>query len=83
MAISNDVKVTYSEYGANAVIDTVELELIEDIKLKLSCDMGRKNVSISMADTISDNTELEGTMTYEKLSVIIRILSQIRNQIKG
>ena len=83
MTNKNDVKVVYSEYGANAVIDTVELELIEDIKLLLSCNMGNKTVSLTMADTISDNTELEGVMTYDKLSVLIRILSQIRNQIKG
>ena len=35
-----------------------------------------------MADTITANTELEGKLDYEKLNILIRALSQLRNQIK-
>lgn len=81
--MSNEVKITYSEYGSNAVIDKASFELIEDMLMTLSCDNEKKTLTITMADTISDYTELEGTLSLEKLSILIRILSQIRNQIKG
>lgn len=80
--MTNGVQVNYSEYGRNTVIDSVELEFIDDTKLNIECDMANKQVALTMSDMISDNTELEGTLSYDKLSVLIRILSQIRNQIK-
>lgn len=79
---SNGVQVNYSEYGRNTIIESVELEFIDDTKMTIECDAENKQVSLTMADMISDNTELEGTLSYDKLSVLIRLLSQLRNQIK-
>ena len=78
----NGVLVNYSEYGNNTIIESVELEFIDDTKMTIECDAENKQVSLTMSDMISDNTELEGTLSYDKLSVLIRILSQLRNQIK-
>lgn len=35
-----------------------------------------------MSDAITDNTEISGKLDYDKINVLIRALSQIRNQIK-
>jgi len=76
------VRVVYSEYSSVPVMKEVELELVQDTLLKLSCDMTEKQVSISMADTITDNTELSGRLDFEALNTLIRVLAQIRNQLK-
>ena len=44
--MSNEVKITYSEYGSNAVIDKASFELIEDMLMTLSCDNEKKTLTI-------------------------------------
>ncbi len=77
------VVVNYSDYSNNPVAQEIEFELIQDISLKLKYNEQTKDISICMADEISDNTELEGKLDYDKLNVLIRALSQLRNQIKA
>ncbi len=79
---NGQVKVVYSEYGSTPVIKEIELELVKDTMLKLSCDMDEKQLCISMADAITENTEISGKLDFDKLNVLIRALAQVRNQIK-
>lgn len=78
-----EVKINYSEYGKTSVAKEISFELIEDILLKLEYNKKEKNVTISMLDTIADNTQLEGKLDYENLNLLIRVLSQLRNQLKS
>lgn len=80
--MNDNVKINYSEYSSNPVAQEIEFELIKDIALKLKYVKEGKEVVISMADTITANTELEGRLYYEKINILIRALSQLRNQIK-
>lgn len=79
---NDNVTINYSEYSNNPVAQEIEFELIKDIVLKLKYEKKIKEVIISMADTITANTELEGKLDYEKVNILIRALSQLRNQIK-
>lgn len=79
---NNQVKVVYSEYSSDPVIKEIELELVKDTMLKLTCDMESRHLCISMADTITDNTEISGKLDCDKLNALIRALAQIRNQLK-
>lgn len=81
--MSKEVKINYSEYGNVSVAKEISFELVEDILLKLEYNKKDKNVTISMLDSISDNTQLEGKLDYENLNLLIRVLSQLRNQIKA
>ena len=81
--MSKDVTINYSEYGNVSVAKEISFELVEDILLRLAYNKNEKNVTISMLDTISDNTQLEGKLDYENLNLLIRVLSQLRNQIKS
>lgn len=81
--MDNGVTIKYSKYDNNPITESAELELVKDIVLKLKYDVEQNNVKISMADTITDNTQLEGTLDYDKLSAFIRVLSQLNNQIKN
>ena len=80
--MKNGVTVNYSEYSSNPVAQEIEFELIKDVLLKMKYNKDEKCVSMCMSDKISDNTELEGKLDYDKLNVLIRALSQLRNQIK-
>lgn len=80
--MKNNVTINYSEYSNNPVAQEIEFELIKDIVLKLKYEEENGEIIISMADTITANTELEGKLDYEKLNILIRALSQLRNQIK-
>ena len=80
--MQNSVKINYNEYSNNPIAQEIEFELIKDIVLKLKYIEEKEEVILSMADTITANTELEGTLDYEKINVLIRALSQLRNQIK-
>ena len=75
-----DVTIQYSSYNNNPIAKQIEFELIENIILKLKYN--GNNVTICMSDAITANTELEGTLSYEKLNVLIKILNQLRNQIR-
>jgi len=79
---NNQVKVVYSKYSSTPVIKEIELELVKDTTLKLTCDAERNQLCISMADTITDNTEISGKMDLDKLNALIRALAQIRNQLE-
>ena len=81
--MAKEVKINYSEYGNVSVAKEISFELVEDILLKLEYNKKDKNVTISMLDTISDNTQLESKLDYENLNLLIRVLSQLRNQIKA
>lgn len=81
--MGKDVTINYSEYGNVSVAKEISFELVEDILLRLAYNKNEKNVTISMLDTISDNTQLEGKLDYENLNLLIRVLSQLRNQIKS
>lgn len=80
--MDDNVKISYSEYSGNPVAEEIEFELIKDVTLKLKYEKESSAVIISMADTITANTELEGKLDYDKVNVLIRALSQLRNQIK-
>jgi len=80
--VKDNVTINYSEYGSNPIAQEIEFELIKDIILKLKYEENDKTIIISMADTITANTELEGKLNYEKINVLIKVLSQLRNQIK-
>lgn len=77
------VCVKYSDYSNTPVAQEIEFELVKDISLKLKYNEDKKDISICMSDMISDNTELEGKLDYDKLNVLIRALSQLKNQIKS
>lgn len=77
------VSIKYSNYSSNPVAQEIEFELVEDIILKLKYDDAAQIVAICMSDSISENTELEGSLDFNKLNVLIKSLSQLRNQIKA
>lgn len=80
--MKNNVTINYSEYGNNPIAQEIEFELIKDVVLKLKYEENDRAVIISMADMITANTELEGKLDYEKINILIKVLSQLRNQIK-
>ena len=81
--MGTEVTINYSQYDNVSVAREISFELVEDILLKLEYNKKDENVSISMLDTISANTQLEGRLDYENLNLLIRVLSQLRNQIKA
>lgn len=80
--MNNNVAINYSEYGTSTVAQDISFELADNILLKLVYDKKNKSVSVSMLDMISDNTQLEGSLDYDKVNLLIRVLSQLSNQIK-
>lgn len=80
---NNDtVKVEYKKYDSFPIASGIEFELIKDIVLRLDYLENEGNIQITMSDAITDNTEISGKLDYDKINVLIRALSQIRNQIK-
>lgn len=80
--MDNGVTITYSKYANSQIAKEISFELIKDILLKLKYNDNDKSVSISMSDMISDNTKLEGSLDYDKVNLLIKVLSQLSNQIK-
>lgn len=80
--MSNEVCINYSEYGTSTVAQDISFELADNILMKLVYDKKNKSVSVSMLDMISDNTQLEGSLDYNKVNLLIKVLSQLSNQIK-
>lgn len=80
--MNNNVAINYSEYGTSTVAQDISFELADNILLKLVYDKKNKSVSVSMLDMISDNTQLEGSLDYDKVNLLIKVLSQLSNQIK-
>ena len=80
--MTDNVIIDYSKYGNNQVIDNAKFELVEDVVLKLQCDMENKEITIAMADEDTETTELSGILSEEKLTTLVRILNQLKSQIK-
>ena len=80
--MADNVIVSYTDYNNFPIAQQIQFEFVEDLCLTLKFLKDEKAVSICMADTITDNTELEGTLDFEKLNVLIKALSQLRNQLK-
>lgn len=75
-----NVIVIYDDYGSsNPKINEIQFNLPKDKMLTLKYQ-SEDCIAISMADTISDNTELEGTMNYQLINTLIKGLSQMKNQ---
>ena len=79
----NSVIINYSDYSNNPIIQEADFELFQDIAFKLKYNDDDKNISICMFDMISDNTELEGKLDLDKIIILIKVLSQLKNQIKS
>ena len=80
--MNNNVIVSYTSYSnSSPVAEEIKFELAKDKLLTLKYNKDDKNVFISMADTISDNTELQGILDLDKINTMIRALSQLKNQI--
>lgn len=76
------VKIKYSDY-LNDITDEISFELLTDVILKLKYDEANYALIMSMADKITDNTELHGSLDLDGLNTLIKTLSVIRNQIKN
>ena len=77
----NRTRVTYSESLDGQTAEKVEYELLSDVIFGLQYN-GENGVIFSMADKITDNTQLEGFVDYDLLNITIRWLTRMRNQIK-
>lgn len=76
-----EVYMKYSDF-LNAVTDEVKFELLTDVILKLKYDQISSSIVMSMEDKITDNIELHGSLDLDKLNILIKTLTIIRNQIK-
>ena len=74
------VNVRYSDY-LNEITDEISFELLTDTILKLKYDDKNSALIMSMADKITDNTELHGSLDLDGLNTLIKTLTVIRNQI--
>lgn len=76
----DNVIVIYDDYGnSNPKISEIQFNLPKDKRLTLKYQSD-DCIALSMADTISDNTELEGNMNYHLINTLIKGLSQLKNQ---
>ena len=80
MKILAKVNVQYSDY-LNEITDEISFELLTDTILKLKFDEKNSALIMSMADKITDNTELHGSLDLDGLNTLIKTLTVIRNQI--
>ena len=76
-----EVNIKYSDF-LNEITDEISFELLTDVILTLKYDNTNSAIILSMADKITDNTELHGSLNLDGLSTLIKTLSMIRNQIK-
>ena len=76
-----EVNIKYSDF-LNEITDEISFELLTDVILTLKYDKTNSAIILSMADKITDNTELHGSLNLDGLSTLIKTLSMIRNQIK-
>lgn len=74
------VNIKYSDY-LNDITDEISFELLTDTILKLKYDDENSALIMSMADKITDNTELHGSLDLDGLNTLIKTLTVIRNQI--
>lgn len=75
------VKIKYLDY-LNDITDEISFELLTDTILKLKYDDVNSALIMSMADKITDNTELHGLLDLDGLNTLIKTLTIIRNQIQ-
>lgn len=75
------VKIKYLDY-LNDITDEISFELLTDTILKLKYDDANSALIMSMADKITDNTELHGLLDLDGLNTLIKTLTIIRNQIQ-
>lgn len=50
--------------------------------MSLSVPDDSDQATIRMADAITDNTEISGTLSFDQLNTLIRVLVQIRNMLE-
>lgn len=76
-----EIYMKYSDF-LNSITDEVAFELLTDTILKLKYDQDSESLIMSMKDKITDNTELHGSLDLDRLNILIKTLTIIRNQIK-
>ena len=76
-----EVNIKYSDF-LNEITDEISFELLTDVILTLKYDNTNSAIILSMADKMTDNTELHGSLNLDGLSTLIKTISMIRNQIK-
>lgn len=76
------VGMKYSEYGRSPKIKEVKMDLLPSTMLSLSVPDSCDHVEIRMSDVITDNTEIDGVLSYDELNTFIRVLVQIRNMLE-
>ncbi len=76
-----EVLMKYSDY-LNLITNEISFELMTDIILKMKYNPQTGTLLMSMSDKITDNMELHGSLDLDRLNILIKTLSIIRNQIK-
>ena len=76
-----EVLMKYSDY-LNSITNEISFELMTDIILKMKYNSQTETLLMSMSDKITDNMELHGSLDLDRLNILIKTLSIIRNQIK-
>ena len=78
----DDVIVVYKNFDNNhPIINEVQFELVENTILKLIYNEDTEDIKICMSDSISENSELDGTLNINKINTLIKWLSNLKNQI--
>lgn len=77
----SEVYMKYSDF-LKSITDEISFELLTDIILKLKYDPDSESLIMSMEDKITENTELHGSLDLDRLNILIKTLTIIRNQIK-
>lgn len=77
----SEVYMKYSDF-LNSITDEVKFELLTDVILLLKYDRNTESLVMSMKDKITANTELHGSLDLDRLNILIKALTIIRNQIK-
>lgn len=76
------VHMEYSEYGTSPKIKEAKMDLLPGTILRLSVPDDFSHVTIRMSDAITDNTEINGDLSYDELNTLIRVLVQVRNMLE-
>jgi hypothetical protein len=79
--MTNGVTVKYSEYGHNSTIEQAIFELMENVELQLDFDAEHKTITMSMAEMEVVDSAISGTLSVEKIDVLVRVLSQLKGQL--
>ena len=76
----DNVTVKYKKYSGTPVIQEITMELFSDTLLK--CEADGDTVVIEIIDELTDMSATPGILKYDDLNTLIRVLLQLRNQIK-